>query len=229
MAGITAVLTFAASRGQDLQELCEAVGLDAGLFRAPLTRVPFTLTRRVWLSVIERLPHDNVGVGVGTAAHGEHAAYASLFLSQARSALDLVQRMIDAAPVSDTALVADPVTMRQRGQHVEIRLPAVLSAGIPERAQAAFLMLLISLRRLGLPELKPLWVRAAHAKDAKRAQVEPHYGCKVQWDAGEDVMCFERAPLQPPLPGSHPRTSELLRSPSADEVKRRSTSPSRIA
>lgn len=222
MAGITTVLSFAASRGLDPKQLCETVGLDVGLFGNPLTMVPFTLTRRVWLTVIEQLPHENVGVGVGAAARSEHVGYAGLLLRQARNGLELVQLMIDAAPISDTALVADPVTLRQRGEQVEVHIPAMLSAGIPERTEAAFLMLLLNMRRLGLPELKPLWVRAAHVKDAKRALVEPHYGCKVQWDAGEDVMCFPRAPLQSRLPGSHPRAADTLRSFIADEVKRRS-------
>ena len=74
--------------------------------------------------MIERLPHENVGVGVGTAARSEHVGYAGLLLSQARNGLELTQLMIDTAPIGDTALVADPVTLRQRGAHVEVHPPS---------------------------------------------------------------------------------------------------------
>lgn len=230
MAGITAVFSYGASRGLDVSELCNVIGLEAGQFSDPLQMVPFALTRRVWCTVIGRLPGDNVGVGVGTAVRNEHLGYVGLLLGQVRNGLELIQLMIDAAPISDTALVDDPVTLRHEHDQVEIRVPPILSAGIPERTEASFLSLVSNLRRLGLPNLRPSAVRAAHARDKKRAIAEHHYGCRVTWNAGEDVICFARESLVASLPGAHPRAADQLRALIAERVQGREvlTFPERV-
>lgn len=221
MAGITAVLGYGTSRGLDMEELCDAIGLDVALFGDPLQMIPFTLTRRVWCTVIGRLPDDNVGVGAGTAFRHDNVGYVGLLLNQVRNGLELVQLSIDGAPISDTAMVDDPVTLRHHGEQVEIRLPPILSDGIPERTEAAFLSMLSNLRRLGLSELRPTSVRVAHARDRKRVIAEQHFGCKITWSAGEDVISYARESLTTPLPGYHPRAADQLRALIAARAQKR--------
>ena len=225
IAGIRFVLGYAASRGVAVQELCASLGLDPADFDNPLRMIPFTLTRRVWLAVIERLPQDNVGVGAGLSARTEQVGYAGMLLTQARNGLELLQLMVDAGPLTDTALVDDPVTLVRRDGTVEVRLPAILSAGIPERTEAAFTAALSSLRRFGLEGLTPIEVRVGFGWSEKRAIAEQYFGCQVSWNAGEDVMCFAVEALRAPLSGAQPRAADEFRAFVANEVKKRSALP----
>lgn len=225
IAGIRAVLGYAASRGLDVKDLCRTLELDQADFETPLRMIPFSLTKRVWLTVIDLLPQDNVGVGAAIALRTEQIGYAGLLLSQARNGHELLQLMVDAGPLTDTALVDDPVTLVRRAGQVEVHLPAVLSAGIPERAEAAFVSMLASLQRLGVVGLRPTRVRAAHGCSEKRAIAEKYYGCKVLWNAGEDVMCLDGASLQAPLASSHPRAADEFRALVASEVNKRTVLP----
>lgn len=225
IAGIRMVLGYAASCGVDMKALCDSLGFEPADFDVPLRLIPFTLTRGVWLAVIDRLPHVNVGVGAGLAARTEQIGYLGLLLSQARNGLELIQLSIDAGPLTDTALVDDPVTLVRRADKVEVRLPPILSAGIPERTEASLLSTLTSLRRFGLADLRPTQVRVAHGWSEKRALAEQHFGCKVIWDAEEDVMCFDAEPLRAPLPGSNPRAADEFRVFIASELKKRTALP----
>jgi AraC-like DNA-binding protein len=221
MGGISSVLNYTASRGLDPNELCDCVGLDTALFGDPLRMIPFSLARRVWCTAIERLPNDNVGVGVGTTIRMESFGYAGMFLTQVKNGLELLQLTIDAAPITDTALVVDPITLRQDAGRVEVRFPPILSDGIPERNEAAFLGVLTLLRRLGLSELRPREVRASCARSDKRAEAERHYGCKIRWSAGEDVICYARDALLAPVSGGNPRAADQFRALVAARVGRR--------
>jgi len=225
IAGIRLLLGYAASRGVAVQELCASLGLDPADFDIPLRMIPFTLRRRVWLAVIDSLPHDNVGVGVGLFARIEQIGYAGMLLSQAPNALELLQLLVDLGPLSDTALVDDPIKLVRRAGKVEVRLPAVLSAGIPERAEASLMCTLTTMRGVAAAGLRPTEVRFAHACSDKRAIAEQHFGCRVIWSAGEDAMCFAREALLPSLPGSLPGAADALRAFVASEVNKRTALP----
>jgi len=224
MAALRGLFGYAASRGVDINELCGSLGLEPTDFERPLQTVPFTITRRAWLAVIERLPHENIAVGAATSFRIEDSTYAGMFLTQARNGIELLQLLVDASNgVSDTALIDDPVTLTQRNGHVEVRLPAVLSDGIPERSEAALLASLTCLRRLGLPTLTPTRVHAIAEWSEKRALVEPHYRCRVRWGAGEDLMCFEHEALLQPLAAPKPGAADEFRAFVANEANKRPT------
>jgi AraC-like DNA-binding protein len=225
IAGIRLLLGYAASRGVAVQALCASLRLEPADFDTPLRMVPFTLTRAIWLAVTDALPDENVGVGAGSYAHVEQIGYAGLLLGQARNGLELLQLIVDAGPLTDTALVDDPITLVRRAGCLDVRLPAVLSAAIPERTEAAFVSTLGSLRRLGLEGLRPIELRFRHGWSEKRAIAEQYFGCKVTWSAGEDVMCFEREALSVPLSGAQPRAAEEFRAFVASEVEKRNLLP----
>jgi len=225
VAGIRIVLGYAASRGVAVPELCASLGLDPADFDNPLRMIPFTLTRAVWLATIERLPEDNVGAGAGLAARTEQIGYAGLLLSQARDGLELLQLMVDSGPLTDTALADEPVTLVRCGGDGEVRVPPVLSAGIPERTEALFISMLSSLRRFGLAALSPTQVRVTFGWSEKRAIAERHYHCKTTWNADQDVMCFDRKALLSPLPGARPGAADEFRALVANEIKKRTELP----
>lgn len=209
-AGLISGLGYAASRGLDIDELCDVVGVDAAELTDPLRMLPFAYSERLWQALMERLPDENIGLGI--AGIGRPESYGLLFQywRYVQNGLESLQLFTRFLTFTDTALPASPVQVVDLGDTIELRWPKVIKNDLPERIECLNAIFLGNLRILAGPSVAPRCVRAAHGPDAKRREAEQYYGCEVEWNAPDDAVVFEREMLLAPLPGAQPGTVQAL-------------------
>lgn len=204
IAGLTIAMSYGISRGLAVEELCEAIGIDPLQFGDPLRMIPFTITERLWRTLVARLPNDNVGVGIGKLAQPEHYGFLGQFLRQARNGLELVQMMARSSVVGDSALVANPARVEVHGEEVHMTLPMLLSAGIPERSEAVFVAVVTTVRSNLGSAVAPLRAQLSYPWDARRELVRQELRCSFDWDAEADMLVFDRTIMLTPFPNAQP-------------------------
>lgn len=205
------MLSFGLSRGLDMDELCGAIGFSPSQLTDPMRMVPFETSLRLWRLLIARLPEENVGIGLASIIRIEHFGLLWAFLKHLPNALEALKAFAHFSPLSDTACESEPITVATAGEQVEVRWPASLKYGIPERVETlngAILRTFTDL--LGAP-LIPSLVRAAHPVDSKRRIAEQFYRCVVAYDSADDALCFDRATLLRPMRNANPEAAEALR------------------
>jgi len=210
-AGPNILLSYGISRGLDVDELCAAIGCAPHQLTDPSQMVPFETSLRLWRLLIARLPNENIGVGVALFARPEHYGSFFNFVKYLANGVELLQLHAQYAAFTDTACIGEPVTCVEDGDTVELRWPASLKYGIPERTEGLNVTLLRLLRELSGVPVRPRLVRAANPVDDKRRMAAEHYGCPVQWDAEDDALCFDREVLRTPFVGAQPEAAEALR------------------
>jgi AraC-like DNA-binding protein len=203
-------LSYGVSRGLDPDELCAASGVEARELSDPLRMMPYQHTERMWRTLIERLPDENVAVGLGMLVRPEHYGFLFQAAPHLSCGLELLQLMARLLPQTDTACIAEPVLVSLRGELVELRWPASLKLGMPERMETLSIALLSLLRaHLGCG-FTPRCVLAAHRESPKRLAAAELYGCEVRWDSGYDALCFDRAQMLAAWPNAAPKVAAAL-------------------
>jgi AraC-like DNA-binding protein len=202
IAGLTIALSYGVSRGLDADDLCSELDIDPLRFGDPLRMISFTVTERLWRTLVARLPEENVGIGIGRLARPEHYGFVGQFINQARNGLELLHMFARSTVIGDTGLIDDPVRVEIAGSEVRFILPPLLSAGIAERNEAVMVATVACLgRRCGQP-VTPRCVSLSFPWSAKRQMLADALGCPVIWDAPGDALVLEHAPLTETLPGA---------------------------
>ena len=208
--GSMIMLNYGVSRGLDIDALCTLLGYAPHQLTDPTRMVPFEVSLRMWRTLIAQLPDENVGVGIAQAGKLEYLGMFWEFTKYLSNGLELLTAFARFSVYGDTACIDDPVTVNSSGGLVELRWPASLKYGIPERTEALNVATLRWLHALRGVPIYPRAVRAANPVDRTRRIAEREYGCAVTWDSADDALCFDEADLLAPFPGADPRAAQAL-------------------
>jgi Arabinose-binding domain of AraC transcription regulator, N-term len=187
------LLGYGVSRGLSLDTLCGLIDYAPHQLADPSRMVPFETSLSLWHALIECLPDENIGVGLGSFARLEHAGMFWAFLKYLSNPLEVLHGLRRFAPFGDSSCIDDPVTILELEDRIELRYPKALKYGIPERVEALNVAILGVLSRVAGKPIPARVIRAAHKVCPKRRLAEQAYGCTVLYDCADDVLCFDRS------------------------------------
>lgn len=204
------LLGFGVSRGLSLDKLCGLIDYAPHQLSDPSRMVPFETSLNLWHALIQSLPDENIGVGLGTFVRLEHGGMYWEFLKYLDNPRAVLRALTRFAPFGDSSCVDDPVVLLELEDRIELRYPKALKYDIPERVETLNVAILGVLSRVAGKPIPARVIRAAHKESPKRRLAEQAYGCTVLYECADDALCFDRAVALTPFPNASPEAAEGL-------------------
>jgi AraC-like DNA-binding protein len=199
-----ALLRAVEARGIDPAELLVDAGIGADLLADPDRRLPLPASTRLWAAAVDATGDD--GFGIDVSRHVRPTTFHALgnaFLSSPtlRAALERTARYSRV-----TADVAAGTT-RFEGSEMALVIGWRPDADRPafEAVDAALSSIVRSARFLLGRELSPVRVELERSAPSDVERFETFYRCPVRFGAAENVLAFDRADVERPVPGGNDR------------------------
>jgi AraC-like DNA-binding protein len=197
---VVRLIDFAAGRGHEAEAVCRALGVSLVTLREHDARIPYALTERIGMHVLELTRDTNLGLHLAHDVRSPQLFDAGVLLMMASPTLGVsLERMARYQEYwADGARYA--LVQTRAGVAVRYQMQEPLSEYQRHSDECAMAEIVLGARQLTEQELVPLAVRFRHRAPADTREHASVFRAEPVFDAQHCEVEFDRAALSLPLP-----------------------------